>query len=115
MRQLPRAPLDFRGPLSKIALFYIYFSFLLTINLKLLILHVEIKIMNKEAATKRNTLLQAIFRKCCIIMGGTGRNNKLKDKRVLTKKGQAGKETYQKKCCHGSKGPFQKHMAGQNT
>ena len=29
------------------------------------------------------------------------------------KKGQAGKETHQKKSCHGSKGPFQKHMAGQ--
>ena len=36
------------------------------------------------------------------------RNNKLKDQ-----KGQAGKETHQKKSCHGSKGPFQKHMAGQ--
>ena len=29
------------------------------------------------------------------------------------KKGQAGKETHQKKSCHGSKGPFQKHMDGQ--
>ena len=29
------------------------------------------------------------------------------------KKGQAGKETHQKKSCQGSKGPFQKHMAGQ--
>ena len=35
------------------------FSFLLAINLKLLIVHAEIKIVNKEAATKRNTLLHA--------------------------------------------------------
>ena len=42
-----------------------------------------------------------------------GRNNKLKDQKGLDQKGQAGKETHQKKSCHGSKGPFQKHMAGQ--
>ena len=34
-------------------------SFLLTINLKLIIVHVEIKIVNKKAATKRSTLLHA--------------------------------------------------------
>ena len=39
--------------------FLILFSFLLTINLKLIIVHVEIKIVNKEAATKRCTLLHA--------------------------------------------------------
>ena len=38
-------------------LFFYLFSFLLTINLKLIIVHVEIKIVNKEAATKRSTLL----------------------------------------------------------
>ena len=32
--------------------FFYLFSFLLTINLKLLIVHVEIKIVNKEAATE---------------------------------------------------------------
>ena len=31
----------------------------------------------------------------------------------LDQKGQAGKETHQKKSCHGSKETFQKHMAGQ--
>ena len=37
--------------------YFIYlFSFLLTINLKLIIVHVETKIVNKEAATKRSTL-----------------------------------------------------------
>ena len=41
-------------------LFFIYlFSVLLTINLKLIIVHIEIKIVNKEAATKRSTLLHA--------------------------------------------------------
>ena len=40
-------------------LFFFLFSFLLTINLKLIKVHVEIKIMNKEAATKRSTLLHA--------------------------------------------------------
>ena len=29
------------------------------------------------------------------------------------KRGQAGKETYQNKSCHGSKGPFQRHIAGR--
>ena len=42
-------------------LFFFYlFSFLLTINLKLIKVHVEIKIVNKEAATKRSTLLHAV-------------------------------------------------------
>ena len=43
-------------------LYFIYFYlflFLLTINLKLIKVHVEIKIVNKEAATKRSTLLHA--------------------------------------------------------
>ena len=40
-------------------LFIYLFSFLLTINLKLIIVDVEIKIVNKEAATKRCTLLYA--------------------------------------------------------
>ena len=41
---------------------FLFTSFLLTINLKLIIVHVEIKIVNKEAATKRSTLLHdAIF------------------------------------------------------
>ena len=40
-----------------IYLFIYLFSFLLTINLKLIIVHVEIKIVNKKAATKRSTLL----------------------------------------------------------
>ena len=39
--------------------FYYLFLFLLTINFKLITLHVEIKIVNKEAATKRSTLLHA--------------------------------------------------------
>ena len=42
-----------------------------------------------------------------------GETTNSKTKRVWTKKGQAGKETNQKKSCHGSKRPFQKHMAGQ--
>ena len=33
------------------------FSFLLTINLKLIIVHVEIKNVNKEAATKRSDVV----------------------------------------------------------
>ena len=37
--------------------FFYLFSFLLTINLKLITVHVEIKIVNKEAATKRSTWL----------------------------------------------------------
>ena len=41
-------------------IFYL-FSFLLTINLKLIIVHVEIKIVNKEAASKRSTLLQLML------------------------------------------------------
>ena len=38
---------------------YLFISFLLTINLKLITVHVEIKIVNKEAAAKRSTLLHA--------------------------------------------------------
>ena len=45
---------------------YLFISFLLTINLKLIIVHVEIKIVNKEAATKRSTLLHA-QRKLCMV------------------------------------------------
>ena len=49
------------GQNSRVVLLFIYlfiylFSFFLTINLKLIIVHVEIKIVNKEAATKRSTL-----------------------------------------------------------
>ena len=40
-------------------LFIYLFSFLLTITLKSITVHVEIKIVNKEAATKRSTLLHA--------------------------------------------------------
>ena len=42
-----------------VLIIYLFISFLLTINLKLIIVHVEIKIVNKEAATKRSTLLHA--------------------------------------------------------
>ena len=42
------------------------FSFLLTINLKLIIVHVEIKIVNKEAATKRSMLLHAELMLCMV-------------------------------------------------
>ena len=47
---------------------YLFISFLLTINLKLIIVHVEIKIVNKEAATKRSTLLHAqrLNKTCCL-------------------------------------------------
>ena len=44
--------------------FFCLFSFLLTINLKLIIVHVEIKIVNKEAANKRSTLLHAQCQLC---------------------------------------------------
>ena len=47
--------------MQSVAQFYqvtIYlFSFLLTINLKLIIVHVEIKIVNKEAVTERNNVI----------------------------------------------------------
>ena len=43
---------------------YLFISFLFTINLKLIIVHVEIKIVNKEAATKRSTLLHAQRHAC---------------------------------------------------
>ena len=41
------------------------------------------------------------------------RNHGWEKQQTQSQKGQAGKETHQKKSCHGSKGPFQKHMAGQ--
>ena len=47
-------------------IFFILFSFLLTINLKLIKVHVEIKIVNKEAATKRSTLLHAQCQLCMV-------------------------------------------------
>ena len=51
-------------------IFYLLFiSFLLTINLKLIIVHVEIKIVNKEAATKRSTLLHAQRHACMVVHG----------------------------------------------
>ena len=46
--------------------FFLFISFLLTINLKLIIVHVEIKIVNKEAATKRSTLLHAQRQLCMV-------------------------------------------------
>ena len=45
---------------------FLFISFLLTINLKLIIVHVEIKIVNKEAATKRSTLLHAQRQLCMV-------------------------------------------------
>ena len=47
----------------------IFISFLLTINLKFIIVHVEIKIVNKEAATKRSTLLHAQRHACMVVHG----------------------------------------------
>ena len=51
------------NPLSaktlNLIIFIYLFSFLLTINLKLIKVHVEIKIVNKEASTKQSTLLHA--------------------------------------------------------
>ena len=51
---------------SNILVFIYLFSFLLTINLKLIKVHIEIKIVNKEAATKRSTLLHA-HRQLCMV------------------------------------------------
>ena len=59
----------------------------------------------KKFRKKINTHIRAIVRECSIIM--IGRNNKLEDQKAANK-------TYQKKTGHGSKGPFEKHMAGQN-
>ena len=58
----------------------------------------------KKLRKKIDTHIRAIVREGCIIM--SGRNNKLKDQKGLDKKGQASKETYQKKSSHGSKGHF---------
>ena len=55
--------------LHVVYLFYLFISFLLTINLKLIIVHVEIKIVNKEAATKRSTLLHAQRHACMVVHG----------------------------------------------
>ena len=49
--------------------FYLFISFLLTINLKLIIVHVEIKIVNKEAVTKQSTLLHAQHHACMVVHG----------------------------------------------
>ena len=46
--------------------FFYLFSFLLTINLKLIKVHVEIKIVNKEAVTKRSMLLHAQCQLCMV-------------------------------------------------
>ena len=54
---------------NKYLLFLLFISFLLTINLKLIIVHVEIKIVNKEAATKRSTLLHAQRHACMVVHG----------------------------------------------
>ena len=54
-------------PINLYFLFIFYlFSFLLTINLKLIKVHVEIKIVNKEVATKRSTLLHAQCQLCMV-------------------------------------------------
>ena len=53
----------------KVIFFYLFISFLFTINLKLIIVHVEIKIVNKEAATKRSTLLHAQRHACMVVHG----------------------------------------------
>ena len=47
-------------------LFFYFILFLLTINLKLIIVHVEIKIVNKEAETKRSALLHAQRQLCMV-------------------------------------------------
>ena len=57
--------LERHKPLRIVYFFFYLFSFLLTINLKLIIVHVEIKIVNKEAATKRSTLLPLNKAMCC--------------------------------------------------
>ena len=51
---------------TKFFIYFYLFSFLLTINLKLIKVHVEIKIVNKEAATKRSTLLHAQCQLCMV-------------------------------------------------
>ena len=56
-------------------IFYL-FSFLLTINLKLIKVHIEIKIVNKEAATKRSTLLHTQRQLCMVAVLHTQRNLK---------------------------------------
>ena len=58
----------------------------------------------KKLRKEIDTHIRAIVREGCIIM--SGRNNKLKDQKGLDKKGQASKETYQKKSSHGLKGHF---------
>ena len=54
-------------PIRAAFIIFYLFLFLLTINLKLIIVQTEIKVMNKEAATKRNTLLHIIdtVHGCC--------------------------------------------------
>ena len=51
-----------------------------------------------------NTHIRDIVRECCIIMGG--RNNKLKDQRVWTKKGSGRQRNPSKEIRHGSKDHF---------
>ena len=58
-----------------------------------------------------NTHIQATVRECCVIIGG--RNNKLKDQKVLDQKGSGRQRNPPKEILHGLKGPFQKHMAEQ--
>ena len=55
-----------QSPQEDDSIIYLFISFLLTINLKLIIVHVEIKIVNKEAATKRSTLLHAQRQLCMV-------------------------------------------------
>ena len=51
-----------------IYLFIYLFLFLFAINLKLIIVHVELKIVNKEVATKRSTLLHYVEVRCSATM-----------------------------------------------
>ena len=64
----------------------IIFLFLLTINLKLLIIQIEIKIVNKEAATKRNALLLTLCMVAVPLTKRCGIGKKWKAKKSLEKK-----------------------------
>ena len=52
-----------------------------------------------------NTHIRVIVRECCTTMDGRTQQNQ-RTKGSGPKKGQAGKETHQKKSCHRSEGPF---------
>ena len=57
---------DFTFIVFFIFILFYFILFLLTINLKLIIVHVEIKIVNKEAETKRSALLHAQRQLCMV-------------------------------------------------